>query len=101
MNRRGFFRRLGGLIGAVSVGLVAIKHNPLPKPQQKTNVLTGYKGANFMQTGFVYAPYIPLIQSCMICDPPAQLSQKMAIKMTPHYPRPLRLTYSKNMIHSY
>ena len=32
-------------------------------------VLMGYKGAGFLDTGFVYAPYVPLVTTPTIFEP--------------------------------
>ena len=71
MTRRGFLRNLGVLAGVLSVGLT------VTMPQQKRKILllydhrttsqiatlVGYKGSQFLETGAVYAPYIPLYKT--------------------------------------
>jgi hypothetical protein len=32
-------------------------------------ILLGYKGNNFLETGAVYAPYVPLILTPLVYDP--------------------------------
>ena len=32
-------------------------------------VLMGFRGSNFLETGAVYAPYIPLIMTPLVLDP--------------------------------
>ena len=32
-------------------------------------ILMGYKGNNFLETGAVYAPYVPLILTPLVYDP--------------------------------
>jgi hypothetical protein len=32
-------------------------------------VLLGFRGSNFLETGAVYAPYIPLIMTPLVYDP--------------------------------
>ena len=32
-------------------------------------ILLGYRGAQFLETGAVYAPYIPLIMTPLVYDP--------------------------------
>jgi hypothetical protein len=69
MNRRGFFDRLSKL-GAAIVGLPIVKlfYDPVTQavvtPVDPVSVhaikMFGYKGPQFMETGMVYAPYIPL-----------------------------------------
>lgn len=43
-------------------------------PQNK--VLVGFKGKNYMETGYVYAPYVPLIVTPTIYDPEAFTPRK-------------------------
>ena len=32
-------------------------------------ILLGYKGNSFLETGYVYAPYVPLIMTPLVYDP--------------------------------
>jgi hypothetical protein len=32
-------------------------------------ILLGFKGSNFLETGAVYAPYVPLIMTPLVYDP--------------------------------
>ena len=89
MNRRGFLRNLGILVSAISVGLTVVK------PQRKLKVTwtsemdqdlksfhtVGYKGSQFIEAGVVYAPYIPLYQTALFCEP-----------------KPVPLTKSRNLL---
>ncbi len=99
LNRRSFLRNLGSLVGALSVGLTVFK------PQKRKVLLlhtdsvfssqvatmTGYKGAQFLETGCVYAPYIPLVQTCDLVHPDSakQFAQRWASK---------RLTPRRNLL---
>ena len=73
MNRRGFFRRLGLAVAAVTSGI-----SLLPASRDRFNryrtlpaavPTRGFPNA-FLKPGFVYAPYVPLIQSGTICSDP-------------------------------
>ena len=35
----------------------------------ENTVLLGYRGAQFLETGAVYAPYVPLIMTPLVYDP--------------------------------
>ena len=35
----------------------------------ENTILMGYKGAQFLETGAVFAPYIPLIMTPLVYDP--------------------------------
>lgn len=88
MNRRGFLRNLGSLVGALSVGLTVFKPQErkkvvfTTKPAPDGSYLVGYKGAQFFEAGVIYAPYIPLYQTCMINANPDEEFEKMIRK---HY----------------
>ena len=46
------------------------KHDFPRLPYMTSNViLMGFKGAQFLETGAVYAPYIPLIMTPLVYDP--------------------------------
>lgn len=38
--------------------------------------LIGYSGANFMDTGYFYAPYIPIAQTPIVLDPNSSFSKR-------------------------
>ncbi len=95
LNRRSFLRNLGSLVGALSVGLT------VSLPQKKRTILllsehrttsqiatmTGYKGDAFLTSGYVYAPYIPLVQTPLLVhsDSAERFARKWASKyLTPH-----------------
>jgi hypothetical protein len=99
MTRRGFLRNLGVLASALSVGLT------VTMPQRKLKCvwtpemahdleafhLVGYKGAEFLETGFVYAPYIPFYRTHDI----------VVGSLPPHFARRfanLPLTKGKNLL---
>ena len=35
----------------------------------ENNILVGFRGSNFLETGAVYAPYVPLIMTPLVYDP--------------------------------
>ena len=60
MNRRGFFGTLFGLAIAPAIAVKVLSAPPKP-------TLLGFKGTQYMETGYVYTPYIPLVvTSCPI-----------------------------------
>ena len=67
MKRRKFFSTLLGLVVApVVVARVISEYKPKPKfvvfkPRSLgITTMVGYKGSQFLEPGYVYAPYIPL-----------------------------------------
>ena len=59
-------------IGALNNRLTVYKN-----PYMKENViLIGYRGSTFLETGAVFAPYIPLIMSPLIYDPDTFVPRK-------------------------
>lgn len=55
-NRRNFFKSLIGLFLAPKV----VEAIPLSK---ETVSILDFKGSEFSKTGFIYAPYMPLLQT--------------------------------------
>ena len=35
----------------------------------ENKILVGFRGSNFLETGAVYAPYVPLIMTPLVYDP--------------------------------
>ena len=57
-------------MGVQKVGTYANRFTVYKNPYMKENViLMGYRGSNFLETGAVYAPYIPLIMTPLVYDP--------------------------------
>jgi len=57
-------------MGVKKVGSYANRFQVYKNPYMKENViLMGYRGSNFLETGAVYAPYIPLIMTPLVYDP--------------------------------
>ena len=59
-----------GTIGAVRAGSLSKKFDVYVDPYFLRNVvLVGRKGGSFLESGFVYAPYVPLIVTPTIFQP--------------------------------
>jgi len=57
-------------MGVARVGSFASRFQVYKNPYMTDNViLLGFRGSNFLETGAVYAPYIPLIQTPLVYDP--------------------------------
>ena len=57
-------------MGVSQVGSFANRYQVYKNPYMTENVvLLGYKGGQFLETGAVYAPYIPLIMTPLVYDP--------------------------------
>ena len=57
-------------MGVARVGSFASRFQVYKNPYMTDNViLIGFRGNNFLETGAVYAPYIPLIQTPLVYDP--------------------------------
>ena len=57
-------------MGVSRVGSFASRFQVYKNPYMTENViLMGFRGNNFLETGAVYAPYIPLVQTPLVYDP--------------------------------
>jgi hypothetical protein len=57
-------------MGVSRVGSFAQRFQVYKNPYMTDNViLLGFRGNNFLETGAVYAPYVPLIQTPLVYDP--------------------------------
>ena len=57
-------------LGAEPVGTLQNRFTVYKDPYFPSNkVLVGYKGKNYLETGYVYAPYVPLIVTPTIFAP--------------------------------
>jgi len=57
-------------MGVQKVGSLNNRFQVYKNPYMKENtILLGYRGSNFLETGAVYAPYIPLIMTPLVYDP--------------------------------
>ena len=90
MTRRTFLRNLGSLVGALSVALTVTRpQRAFRKDYYKTftirgpddSILVGHKGAQFLEAGYIYAPYIPIFRTPNIL-----------------YPDPIILTKGKHLL---
>ena len=56
--------------GVTQIGSFQNRYQVYKNPYMLENVvLIGFRGANFLETGAVYAPYIPLIMTPLVYDP--------------------------------
>jgi len=75
-------------MGVTRVGNIANRFQVYKNPYMTTNtILLGFRGSNFLETGAVYAPYIPLIQTPLVYDP---------VNFTPR--RGVMTRYAKKMV---
>ena len=57
-------------MGVTKVGAIANRFTVYKNPYMTENlILMGYRGTQFLETGAVYAPYIPLIMTPLVYDP--------------------------------
>ena len=57
-------------MGVQKVGMINNRFTVYKNPYMTENViLMGYRGAQFLETGAVYAPYIPLMMTPLVYDP--------------------------------
>ena len=57
-------------MGVQKVGMLNNRFNVFKNPYlQDDQVLAGFRGAQFLETGAVYAPYVPLILTPVVYDP--------------------------------
>ena len=57
-------------MGVSSVGAVDGRFTVYKNPYMDENtILVGFRGSNFLETGAVYAPYVPLIMTPLVYDP--------------------------------
>ena len=57
-------------MGVQKVGSLNNRYTVYKNPYMKENViLMGFRGAQFLETGAVYAPYVPLIMTPLVYDP--------------------------------
>jgi hypothetical protein len=75
-------------MGVAKVGSLSNRWTVYKNPYMTDNVmLVGFRGTNFLETGAVYAPYIPLIQTPLVYDP---------VNFTPR--RGVMTRYAKKML---
>ena len=57
-------------MGVQKVGALTNRYNVYKNPyMQENTILIGFRGSNFLETGAVYAPYVPLIMTPLVYDP--------------------------------
>ena len=57
-------------MGVEAVGSINNRYTVYKNPYMTTNdVLIGFRGSNFLETGAVYAPYVPMIMTPLVYDP--------------------------------
>ena len=57
-------------MGVQKVGMLNSRFTVYKNPYLTENIaLVGFRGSNFLETGAVYSPYIPLIMTPLIYDP--------------------------------
>lgn len=56
--------------GVTAVGAMSNRFTVYKNPYMTSNeILLGFKGSNFLESGAVYAPYVPLIMTPLVYDP--------------------------------
>ena len=56
--------------GVTAVGSMSNRYTVYKNPYMTSNeLLMGFRGSNFLETGAVYAPYVPLIMTPLVYDP--------------------------------
>ena len=56
--------------GVQSIGSLQNRFTVYKNPYMTENqILVGFRGSNFLETGAVYAPYVPLIMTPLVYDP--------------------------------
>ena len=56
--------------GVTNVGAMSNRYQVYKNPYMTSNeILLGFKGSNFLESGAVYAPYVPLIMTPLVYDP--------------------------------
>ena len=57
-------------MGVQKVGALANRFKVYKNPYMTENtILMGYRGSQFLETGAVYAPYVPLMMTPLVYDP--------------------------------
>jgi hypothetical protein len=75
-------------MGVQKVGAINSRYTVYKNPYMTENtILMGYKGSQFLETGAVFAPYIPLIMTPLVYDP---------ISFTPR--KGIMTRYAKKMV---
>ena len=57
-------------MGVEAVGSINNRYTVYKNPYMLDNtILCGFRGSNFLETGAVYAPYVPMIMTPLVYDP--------------------------------
>jgi hypothetical protein len=57
-------------MGVEAVGSINNRYTVYKNPYMTSNdILIGFRGSNFLETGAVYAPYVPMIMTPLVYDP--------------------------------
>ena len=57
-------------MGVSQIGAIDSRFTVYKNPYMtENNILVGFRGSNFLETGAVYAPYVPLIMTPLVYDP--------------------------------
>ena len=57
-------------MGVTKIGAVNNQFQVYKNPYMDENtILVGFRGSNFLETGAVYSPYVPLIMTPLVYDP--------------------------------
>ena len=57
-------------MGVSRVGAIDSRYTVYKNPYMTENtILVGFRGSNFLETGAVYSPYVPLIMTPLVYDP--------------------------------
>lgn len=80
MNRRSFLKNILGAVAAVVLPTKLLHYDPVKAkvitPPPADYILMPYEGEAFMETGVIYAPYIPLYVTDMIGPPSASFENR-------------------------
>jgi hypothetical protein len=69
-NNNGEASQMEYAMGVQKVGQINNRYTVYKNPYMTENlILMGYKGSQFLETGAVFAPYIPLIMTPLVYDP--------------------------------
>ena len=67
-------------MGAEKVGSLSNRYTVYKDPYfPKNKILVGFKGSSFLETGYVYAPYVPMIVTPVIYAPEDATPRKMVM----------------------
>ena len=77
-------------MGVEAVGSINNRYTVYKNPYMLSNdILVGFRGSNFLETGAVYAPYVPMIMTPLVYDP---------LNFTPR--KGVMTRYAKKMVRS-